>query len=147
LGAQDLQTTEALQAIAASALLFREVDTRLQGTGETCVDVGNISSISREGHAYVVARGGGRASLKCLTKILLDKGYTTIKNISEGNYTLHQLFLDGLMAVNRLFETTNAYPTLSNYQKLLIKEYSNAYRRFRDDPHFTPRGNRIHGSV
>lgn len=68
---------------------------------------------------------------------ILDKGYTTIKNISEGNYTIHQLFLDGLMAVNPSVRNYRRIPYIIDYQKLLVKEYKNAYNRFRNDPHFT----------
>lgn len=69
---------------------------------------------------------------------ILDKGYTTIKNISEGNYTLHQLFLDGLMAVNPTVRNYKRIPYIIDYQKLLLAEYKNAYNRFKNDPHFTP---------
>ena len=69
---------------------------------------------------------------------ILDKGYTTIKNISEGNYTLHQLCLDGLMAVSPAVRNYKRLPFIIDYQKLLVKEYKNAYTRFRSDPHFTP---------
>ena len=69
---------------------------------------------------------------------ILDKGYTTIKNISEGNYTLHQLFLDGLMAVNPTIRNYKRIPYIIDYQKLLLAEYKSAYNRFKNDPHFTP---------
>src|SRR5260221_11326712 len=69
---------------------------------------------------------------------ILDKGYTTIKNIAEGNYTLHQLFLDGLMAVNPSVRNYKRVPHIIDYQKLLLKEYKNAYNRFKNDPNFTP---------
>ena len=69
---------------------------------------------------------------------ILDKGYTTIKNISEGNYTLHQLFLDGLMAVNPSIRNYKRIPYIIDYQKLLLKEYQNAYNRFKNDPNFKP---------
>ena len=69
---------------------------------------------------------------------ILDKGYTTIKNISEGNYTLHQLFFDGLMAINPAVRNYKRIPFIIDYQKLLVKEYKNAYNRFRIDPHFSP---------
>lgn len=69
---------------------------------------------------------------------ILDKGYTTVKNIAEGNYSIHQLFLDGLMAVNPTVRNYRRIPFIINYQKLLLKEYKNAYNRFKDDPHFTP---------
>lgn len=69
---------------------------------------------------------------------IIDKGYTTIKNISEGNYTLHQLFLDGLMAVNPAVRNYKRIPLIIDYQKLLVKEYKSAYNRFRNDQHFNP---------
>jgi hypothetical protein len=69
---------------------------------------------------------------------ILDKGYTTIKSISEGNYSLHQLFLDGLMAVNPSVRNYKRIPYIIDYQKLLIKEYKNAYGRFKQDKNFSP---------
>ncbi|MBL7872068.1 MAG: TerB family tellurite resistance protein [Cyclobacteriaceae bacterium] len=69
---------------------------------------------------------------------ILDKGYTTIKNISQGNYTLHQLFLDGLMTVNPSIRNYKRIPYIIDYQKLLVKEYKNAYNRFKNDPNFNP---------
>jgi hypothetical protein len=69
---------------------------------------------------------------------ILDKGYTTIKDISKGNYTLHQLFLDGLFAVNPSVRNYKRIPYIIDYQKLLLKEYKNAYSRFKDDPNFKP---------
>jgi hypothetical protein len=69
---------------------------------------------------------------------ILDKGYTTIKNIAEGNYSIHQIFIDGLMLVNPTVRNYKRIPFIIDYQKLLLKEYSNAYNRFRNDPHFTP---------
>lgn len=69
---------------------------------------------------------------------ILDKGYTTIKNIAEGNYTIHHLFLDGLMAVNPAIRNYKRIPIIIDYQKLLLKEYQRAYNRFKQDPNFDP---------
>jgi hypothetical protein len=69
---------------------------------------------------------------------ILDKGYTTIRNIAQGNYTLHQLFFDGLMAVNPAVRNYRRVPFIIDYQKLLLEEYKNAYNRFRNDPNFSP---------
>ncbi len=69
---------------------------------------------------------------------ILDKGYTTIKNISEGNYSLHQLFLDGLMAVNPSVRNYKRIPFIIQYQKILVEEYKRANNRFRNDPNFKP---------
>jgi hypothetical protein len=69
---------------------------------------------------------------------ILDKGYSTIKNIAEGNYSIHQIFIDGLMLVNPTVRNYKRIPFIIDYQKLLLKEYSNTYNRFKNDPHFTP---------
>ncbi len=84
--------------------------------------------------------------LKQLEKILdnmytgykiLSQGYNRIKNIAEGNYKLHQLFLDGLYAVNPSVRNYKRIPLIVNYQLLLMKEYKRAYNRFKDDPNLT----------
>ena len=69
---------------------------------------------------------------------ILNTGYTTIKNISEGNYKLHQAFLDGLFLVNPAVRNYKRIPYIIDYQKLLLKEYKNAYNRFKSDPNFKP---------
>ncbi|HEX5170837.1 MAG TPA: TerB family tellurite resistance protein [Cyclobacteriaceae bacterium] len=68
---------------------------------------------------------------------ILDKGYTTIRNIAEGNYTIHELFIDGLMMVNPSVRNYKRIPSIIDYQKLLLKEYQRAYNRFRHDPNFS----------
>src|SRR5689334_17359441 len=54
---------------------------------------------------------------------IVSTGYSTIKNLSEGNFNLHQAFLDGLLQVS---------PTVRNYRRIadiirsqisLVKEY------------------------
>jgi len=67
---------------------------------------------------------------------IIDKGYTTIKNISEGNYSIHRLFLDGLMAVNPSVRNYKRIPFIIQYQKLLVTEYKRANSRFKQDPNF-----------
>jgi hypothetical protein len=68
---------------------------------------------------------------------ILSQGYNRIKNIAEGNYNLHQLFLDGLYAVNPAVRNYQRIPMIINYQLLLVKEYKRAYNRFKGDPNLT----------
>jgi hypothetical protein len=68
---------------------------------------------------------------------ILDKGYTTIKKIAEGDYSIHQAFLDGLMAVNPSVRNYKRIPFIIEYQKLLIAEYKRAWSRFKNDPNLT----------
>jgi hypothetical protein len=69
---------------------------------------------------------------------IIDQGYTKIKNIAEGNYSLHQLFIDGLLAVNPSVRNYKRIPFIIQYQQALIQEYKRAYERFSNDPHFSP---------
>ncbi len=68
---------------------------------------------------------------------ILERGYRTIKDVSEGNYKLHEAFLDGLMAINPAVRNYRRIPLIIDYQKLLVSEYKRAYERFKADPHFT----------
>ena len=68
---------------------------------------------------------------------ILSRGYNRIKNIAEGNYNLHQLFLDGLYAVNPAVRNYKRIPLIVNYQLVLMKEYRRAYDRFKGDPNLT----------
>lgn len=61
---------------------------------------------------------------------IVSQGYSTIKNLSEGNFSIHEAFLDGLLEVS---------PTVRNYRRIanivraqisLVGEYKAAYRRF-----------------
>src|SRR5687768_9086443 len=69
---------------------------------------------------------------------VLSTGYNTIKNISEGNYQLHQTFLDGLLAVSPTVRKYQKVTRIVDYQLFLLQEYKRAYNRFRQDKHFSP---------
>lgn len=70
---------------------------------------------------------------------ILSKGYNTIKDISQGNFSLHQVFLDGLYAVNPAVRDYKRIPYIIQYQKFLVKEYKRAFNRFKNDPNLTVR--------
>lgn len=67
---------------------------------------------------------------------MLEGGYNTIKNISEGNFNLHKVFLDGLMNVSPTVRKYRRVADIINYQTVLVKEYKNAYDRFKRDNNF-----------
>jgi hypothetical protein len=68
---------------------------------------------------------------------ILDKGYTTIRDIAHGNYSIHELFIDGLMIVNPAVRNYKRIPLIIDYQKLLLREFQRAHARFRQDPNFS----------
>jgi len=67
---------------------------------------------------------------------ILEGGYNTIKDISEGNFNLHKAFLDGLMEVSPTVRNYRRVADIINYQIVLVKEYRNAYDRFKRDNNF-----------
>jgi hypothetical protein len=69
---------------------------------------------------------------------ILEGGYNTIKNISEGNFSLHKAFLDGLMEVSPTVRNYRRVADIINYQVVLVKEYRKAYDRFKQDNNFNP---------
>lgn len=68
---------------------------------------------------------------------IIDKGYTDIKNIAEGNYNLHKAFLDGLLLVSPAVRDYPRITDILNTEYSIVSEYEAANNRFRADPHFT----------
>jgi len=68
---------------------------------------------------------------------LLHKGYTSIKDISEGNFSLHKTFLDGLMEVSPTVKKYKRVADIINYQVRIVKEYKSASRQFKENGRFT----------
>lgn len=68
---------------------------------------------------------------------ILDKGYTAIKNISEGNFNIHETFLDGLLAVSPTVQKYKRVADIIDYQIRIVNEYKSAYRQFKDDKNFS----------
>ncbi|WEK17898.1 MAG: TerB family tellurite resistance protein [Candidatus Pedobacter colombiensis] len=62
---------------------------------------------------------------------VLSKGYKTIKDLSEGNFSMHKLFIDGLMEASPTVKKYYKVGRIIEYQIVLIKEYKNAYSRFK----------------
>lgn len=68
---------------------------------------------------------------------VLTEGYDQVKNLSQGNFGLHQVFLDGLLSVN---------PEIKKYQRVadiiageasILSEYKSAFNRFKRSGSFS----------
>jgi hypothetical protein len=68
---------------------------------------------------------------------ILHKGYTAVKDISEGNFNLHKTFLDGLLQVNPAVIKYKRIADIINYQFRIAKEYKAAFTQFKQDKQFT----------
>ncbi|MDF3076896.1 MAG: hypothetical protein K0S09_785 [Sphingobacteriaceae bacterium] len=68
---------------------------------------------------------------------IVSKGYTAIKNISEGNFNLHNAFISGLLAVNPAIKNYKRVPDIINHQKNIVKEYRQAFNQFKNSGTFS----------
>lgn len=68
---------------------------------------------------------------------ILSQGYGRIRDIAEGNYSLHQVFLDGLLAVSPAVRDYQKIPQIVNFQLRIMKEQRSAWQRFSRDLHLS----------
>ena len=68
---------------------------------------------------------------------ILYKGYTAVKDISEGNFNLHKTFLDGLLEVSPAVKKYKRIADIISYQIRISKEYKAAFASFKEEGQFT----------
>ena len=61
---------------------------------------------------------------------IVSKGYNIIKDISEGSFNLHRVFLDGLLQVSPAVKKYERIPEIIRNQTMLVKEYKQAFKNF-----------------
>ena len=69
---------------------------------------------------------------------IISTGYETIKNIASGNFNLHKVFLDALLAVSPAVKNYQRIQDIINAQLELVKEYQQFYGQFKADKNFSP---------
>lgn len=62
---------------------------------------------------------------------VVSKGYNTIKDISKGNFNIHQIFLDKLMQVSPVVKRYKRVADIIQCQLQLLTEYKTSLRRFK----------------
>lgn len=67
---------------------------------------------------------------------VVSTGYSNVKNVTQGNFNLHQAFLNGLLAVSPAVRNYKRITDIINNQAEIIKEYKEAYAIFKKDPNF-----------
>lgn len=82
---------------------------------------------------------------------IVAKGYGTIKDLSEGNFNIHDAFLDALMQVSPEVRKYRKVADIISYQGSILKEYKAAFNRFRQSGLFTPQEidymSRVYGNL
>ena len=69
--------------------------------------------------------------------VILHKGYSAIKDISEGNFSLHKAFLDGLLEVSPTVRKYKRIADIISYQLRIVKIYKGAFNEFKSNGQFT----------
>ena len=70
--------------------------------------------------------------------VLVTNGYNAVKDISEGNFSLHEVFLDGLTLVSPEIKKYGRIADIISNQKDIVKEYKSAFNRFKRSGNFSP---------
>lgn len=68
---------------------------------------------------------------------IVVKGYTTIKDISEGNFNLHKTFLDGLMEVSPAVKKYRRVTAIIDYELRIVKSCKDAFAQFQQEKTLT----------
>ena len=68
---------------------------------------------------------------------LLSGGYKTVKDMTEGNFSLHKTFLDALMQVSPAVKNYKRVGEIVDYQISIVKESRNGMNRFIKSENFS----------
>jgi hypothetical protein len=68
---------------------------------------------------------------------IVKQGYEDIKNLSQGTFSLHKAFLDGLLAVSPAVANYGKVSDIINKEVLLIQEYQSASKYFNASGRFS----------
>jgi len=68
---------------------------------------------------------------------IITGGYNAVRNLTKGNFSLHETFMDGLMLVNPEIRKYHRVGDIVRVQKDIVREYKAAFDRFRRSGHFT----------
>jgi hypothetical protein len=60
--------------------------------------------------------------------MIVNQGLGTVKELSEGNFNLHRVFLDGLLKVSPAVKNYHKVGQIIDYQLRLVREYRDAFR-------------------
>lgn len=70
---------------------------------------------------------------------ILSGGYKAVKNMSEGNFSLHKTFLDALMQVSPVVKNYKRVGDIVEYQFMLMKESRKGIQQIIKNERFSPK--------
>lgn len=67
---------------------------------------------------------------------IYQQGYSSISQLSKGNFNLHSVYLNGLLSITPAVKNYGRVPEIISQQASLISEYKSAYDRFKQSGAF-----------
>ena len=61
---------------------------------------------------------------------IISEGYNKVKDITSGNFKIHEVFLDGLYVVSPSVKKYHRVADIIRYQAAIVKEYRAAFKNF-----------------
>lgn len=61
---------------------------------------------------------------------IVSKGYNSVKNIAEGNFSLHEVFMDAMILVSPEVRKYHKIADIISAQTNIVAEYKSAFKRF-----------------
>jgi hypothetical protein len=68
---------------------------------------------------------------------IYQQGYSSISQLSKGNFNLHSVYLNGLLSITPAVRNYGRVPEIISQQASLISEYKSAYKRFKGSGAFS----------
>ncbi|RZJ76761.1 MAG: TerB family tellurite resistance protein [Flavobacterium sp.] len=68
---------------------------------------------------------------------IVATGYNSVKNIAQGNFSLHEVFLDGLYLVSPEVRKYYKVAEIIAQQRAIVSEYKSAFKQFSSSGSFT----------
>jgi hypothetical protein len=68
---------------------------------------------------------------------IYQQGYSTVSNLSKGNFSLHDVYLNGLLAISPAVRNYGRVAEIITQQASLLREYKSAFGRFRQSGTFS----------
>lgn len=68
---------------------------------------------------------------------VVSEGYAAVKDISEGDFNLHNDFLNKLLGVNPFIKSYKKIADIISYQQKILSEYKTAFNNFKSSGSFT----------
>lgn len=69
---------------------------------------------------------------------ILAKGYGMVKDVAQGNFSLHEVFLDALFEVSPAVRKYHKIADIVEMQVKVVQRYKKAYERFKQSGQFSP---------